>query len=116
MRKKIKNGEKDEWIKNFCVIFCEGPPRLPILGSYPYLLLLNYNHIHKAVDWLCKYYKTDVLGLYAAHFPTVVANTTDTAKILLNNQSLDGKPGLKLAQIRDPEFVVRGKFMVKQFN
>lgn len=90
-----------------CVIF-QGPPRLPILGSYPYLLLLNYKHVHKAVDWLCKYYKTDVLGLYAAHFPTIVANTTETSKELLNNQALDGKPALKLAQIRDPDFVVRG--------
>lgn len=89
---------------------CElkGPPRLPILGAYPLMLLINYKHLHKAVDWLCKYYKTDVLGMYAAHFPTIVANTTETAKELLNNPKLDGKPALMLAQLRDPNFAVRG--------
>lgn len=81
---------------------------MPIFGAYPYLLLINYKHLHKAVDWLCEYYKTDVLGLYVANFPTIVGNSTASAKELLNNPKLDGKPGLKLAQIRDPEFNVRG--------
>lgn len=76
------------------------------------MLLLNYKHLHKAIDLLCKYYKTDVLGLYAAHYPTVVANTTITAKEMLNNPNLDGKPGLKLAQLRDPDFTVRGNVRV----
>lgn len=65
--------------------------------------------MHKAIDWLCNYYKTDVLGLYAANFPTIVANSTSAAKELLNNPKLDGKPGLKLAQLRDPDYNVRGK-------
>ncbi|XP_055317679.1 probable cytochrome P450 304a1, partial [Sitodiplosis mosellana] len=90
--------------------FPPGPPRLPILGAYPYLLLLNYRHLHKAVEWMCKYYKTDVLGMYAAHFPTIVANTAAAAKECLNNQALDGRPGLALAQIRDPDFEIRGLF------
>ncbi|XP_031625482.1 probable cytochrome P450 304a1 [Contarinia nasturtii] len=93
--------------------FPPGPPRLPILGAYPYLLLLNYKHVHKAVDWMCWYYKTDVLGLYAAQFPTIVANTSTTAKECLNNQALDGKPALKLAQLRDPDFEVRGIFFTE---
>lgn len=88
--------------------FPPGPPRLPYLGSYPFMLLLNYRHMHRAIDWLCKYYETDVLGLYAAHFPTVVANTAATVKELLNNPDLDGKPQLLLARLRDPEFTVRG--------
>ena len=94
----------------------KGPPRLPILGAYPYMLLINYKHLHKAIDWLCKYYKTDVLGFYAANFPTIVANSTVTAKELLNNPRLDGKPGLKLAQLRDPEFKIRGKTMESRIN
>lgn len=73
------------------------------------MLLLNYKHLHKAIDWLCKYYKTDVLGLYVANFPTIVANSTVTAKEILNNAKLDGKPDLLLAQLRDPDFVTRGK-------
>lgn len=86
-----------------------GPPRLPIFGTYPLLLLINYKHLHKAVDWLCKYYKTDVLGLYAASYATIIGNSNATVKELLNDPKLDGKPDLKLAQIRDPEFVTRGK-------
>lgn len=57
---------------------------------------------------MCKYYKTDLLGLYAAEFPTVVASTTASVKELLNNPALDGKPTLKLAQLRDPDFMIRG--------
>lgn len=70
--------------------------------------MLNYKHLHKAVDWLCKYYKTDVLGLYAANFPTIVGNSQATVKELLNNPKLDGKPGLMLAKLRDPDFDVHG--------
>lgn len=81
---------------------------MPILGAYPYMLLINYKHLHRAIDWLCTYYKTDVLGFYAANFPTIVGNSTATVKELLNNPRLDGKPALKLAQLRDPEFKIRG--------
>lgn len=89
---------------------------MPILGAYPYLLLVNYRHLHKAIDWMCNYYKTDVLGLYAAHFPTIVANTTASAKECLNNPALDGKPALKLAQLRDPNFDVRGNVFTQRMN
>lgn len=57
---------------------------------------------------MCWYYKTDVLGLYAASFPTIVASTSSSVKECLNNQALDGKPALKLATLRDPDFEVRG--------
>lgn len=70
--------------------------------------------MHKAVDWLCKYYESDVIGFYAAQFPTIVANTTKTAKELLNNKDLDGKPQLALAKIRDPDCVVRGNVLIKK--
>lgn len=85
-----------------------GPPRLPIFGTYPILLLINYKHLHKAVDWLCKYYKTDVLGFYVSNFPTIVGNSTASVKELLNNPKLDGKPGLMLAKLRDPDFNIHG--------
>lgn len=114
--KKAKYFDCTSFYVRFPIRQNSGPPRLPILGAYPYMLLLNYKHLHKAIDWLCKYYKTDVLGLYAANFPTVVANSTITAKELLNNPWLDGKPGLKLAQIRDPEFKVRGEAISSNYS
>lgn len=100
-------------IDTFCFQFVSssstaGPPRIPFLGSYPLLLMLNYKHIHKAIDVLCKYYKTDILGLYAASFPTIVANSERTVRECLNNHDIDGKPQLLLARMRDPEFQIRG--------
>lgn len=106
---KIENQKKSS-----IFILYKGPPRLPILGAYPYILLVNYRHLQKAVDWLCKYYKTDVLGFYVADFPVIVANTTASVKELLNNPALDGKPALKLVQLREPDFMIRGnRFDIK---
>lgn len=81
---------------------------MPILGAYPLLLLLNYKHIHKALDWLCKYYKSDVIGFYAASFPVVVTTSTEKAKLMLNDPALDGKPPLLLVKLRDPDFAIQG--------
>lgn len=86
-----------------------GPPRIPILGSYGFMLLLNYKHLHKAIGWLCRYYKTDVLGLYAGPYLTIVAHSHDAMKESMNTTNFDGKPALKLALMRDPEFKQHGK-------
>lgn len=114
---RIVFGNAEQVLK-FCFFFAffglpkfrhgKGPPRLPILGAYPYLLLLNYKHLHKAVDWLCKYYKSDVIGFYAASFPVVVSTSTEKAKQSLNHPEFDGKPPLMLAKLRDPDFAVQG--------
>lgn len=88
--------------------FPPGPPRIPFLGSYPVLLLLNYKHLHLAVDWLCKYYETDILGLYCGSVPTIVANSNDTVRAMLNHTDFDGKPGLLLAKLRHFDFKLRG--------
>lgn len=81
---------------------------MPLLGAYPYLLLLNYKHLHKAAQWLSKYYKSDVIGFYAADFTVIVANSTETAKESLNNPDFDGKPQLMLAKLLDPDFAIQG--------
>lgn len=88
--------------------FPPGPPRLPFLGSYPLMLLLNYKHLHLAVDWLCKYYETDVLGMYCGNTPTIVANSNDSVRAILNHTDFDGKPVLLLAKLRNPDFNIRG--------
>lgn len=93
-----------------------GPPRIPIFGSYLFLLIINYRHLHKAVETLCKYYKTDVLGFYVAEYPTIVAHSTETGKECLRNIDLDGKPQLKLAQLRSPDMKVRGLFNTEGEN
>lgn len=55
-----------------------------------------------------------MLGFYVADFPVIVANTTASVKELLNNPALDGKPALKLVQLREPDFMIRGnRFDIK---
>lgn len=88
--------------------FPPGPPRIPFLGSYPLMLLLNYKHMHLAVDWLCKYYKTDLLGMYCGSVPTIVANSHASVKALLNHNDFDGKPALLLGKLRHFDFNIRG--------
>lgn len=85
-----------------------GPPRIPLLGSYGFFLLLNYNNLYKAIGWLCKFYKTDVLGFYVGEYLVVATNSLDATKEAMNNPNFDGKPSLKLAAMRDPEFKQHG--------
>lgn len=69
--------------------------------------------MHKAVDLLCKYYKTNVLGCYFASTPTIIVNDASSVKEALFTRSFDGKPPLLLAQLRDPEFNIRGVFFTE---
>lgn len=78
------------------------------MGSYAFMLLLNYRHLHRAIRWLCKFYKTDMLGLYAGSYLVVVTHSYEATKEAMNNPNFDGKPALRLAMLRDPEFKPRG--------
>lgn len=89
-----------------------GPPRIPVLGAYLVLLALNYKHFHKAIDRLCKYYKSNVLGFYYGPVPLIVVNDIVGVKEALTNADLAGRPNLLLAQLRDPNFNLRGVLAV----
>lgn len=90
--------------------YISGPPRLPVVGAYLFLLAIDYKHLHKAVDKLCKYYKTNVLGFYYGPVPLIVVNDIASVKEALTNIDLDGRPNLLLAQLRDPNFNIKGIF------
>lgn len=96
--------------------FNKGPPRLPFFGAYLFILLINYKHIQIGVDWLCKYYKTNILGLYIGPFLSVIANDSASIKELMLDTKLDGRPDLFLVQLRDPNNVTRGVFRVVYFT
>lgn len=87
----------------------KGPPRLPIFGAYGFMLLLNYKHLYRAVAWLCKYYKTDVLGLYVGPYLAMVTHSYEATKECMNNINFDGKPLLPLAALREPNFQPYGE-------
>lgn len=111
---KTKHLKENNFLMNFSIqpitklCLRKGPPRLPFFGSYLFLLILNYKHFQFAVDWLCKYYKTNILGLYIGPFPTVVANDSASNKELMLNAKMDGRPDLLLSQLRDPSLTTRG--------
>lgn len=90
--------------------YCSGPPRIPFFDSYIIMLLVNYKHMHKAADALCKYYKTNVLGLYFASTPTIIVNDEETVKKALFTRAYDGRPALRLAEMRDPNYKLSGVF------
>ncbi|XP_052890445.1 probable cytochrome P450 304a1 [Anopheles moucheti] len=90
--------------------FPPGPPRFPLLGSYPFLLALNYNHLHRAAAMLTKLYKTKLVGLYLGPHPAIVVNDHDTVREVLQRSEFDGRPDLFLARLRDEQYARRGIF------
>lgn len=99
--------------KNNFLIIPTGPPRLPVFGAYLFLLAANYRHLHCAIDRFCRHYKTTLLGFYYGPVPLIVCNDVDTVKEALNNPDLDGRPNLLLAQLREPNFNLRGIFFIE---
>lgn len=71
-------------------------------------LLVDYNRLHKAADWLCRYYKTNVLGFHFGDKLAIVANDAESVKESLFNTEMDGKPKMLLAKMRDPNLNFRG--------
>lgn len=90
-------------------MFIAGPPRIPVFGAYLFLIFLNYKQIHKAIDKLCKYYNSNVIGFYYGPAPVIIANDVDSVREALRDTKLDGKADILLAQLRAPDFITRGK-------
>lgn len=90
--------------------FPPGPPKLPLLGSYPFLLMCNYKHLHRATETLARWYRTPVLGFTYVTTPAVTVHDMATAKEVLNNPDIDGRPVFMLVKARDPTYGVWGIF------
>lgn len=73
------------------------------------MVLLDYNHLHKAIDRLGKFYNTKIIGMHLGTVPLIVLNDEDKVKRALNHRDFDGRPDLLLARLRDPHFGLRGK-------
>lgn len=86
-----------------------GPPKIPIFGTYLFMLSVNYKHLHRATETLGRWYNTTVLGLHTGSGPCVTVHDLDTSKEALSNPDLDGRPYLPLATLRDPLFKIWGK-------
>jgi hypothetical protein len=90
--------------------FPPGPPRIPIIGSYLFILLINYKNKHLAIDKLCKYYKSSVIGFFTGDVLTVVANDPKSVREMLFKPEFDGRNDIVLARMREPEFKLKGIF------
>lgn len=81
-----------------------GPPRLPWLGSYLFMLILNQEHLHYAVKRLAEFYKTTILGFYLGDFYSVAITDQKNTKKALNHRAFDGRPDFLAIRLRHPNF------------
>lgn len=63
--------------------------------------------------WLCKFYKSNVIGLYISSVPTIIANDYESVREILVRQEFDGRPELLIARVRDPHLNMRGVFFTE---
>lgn len=92
--------------------FPPGPPRLPFVGSYPFLFLIDFNNLHLAIQKLCTYYKSNVVGFYYGNALCVVSNDEKTVREVLFNTDFDGRNDLYIARLRSENFKLRGIFFI----
>lgn len=90
--------------------FPPGPPRIPFVGSYLFLCLINCKHLHKAAIWLGKFYNSNIIGLYLGSTPTVIVLDQSAVKTVLTDPVFDGRPDTFVARMRDPDRQLRGIF------
>lgn len=101
-------------IYKYCVYrppgFPPGPFRIPIFGCYLWLLLINRKNRHAAVQKLCKFFKTTVIGFYTGDTLTVIANDPKSIRELLFNPDLDGRNDFFIGRLREPNYKINGIF------
>ncbi|XP_021941664.1 probable cytochrome P450 304a1 [Zootermopsis nevadensis] len=71
--------------------FPPGPPRLPVWGSYWFVLLNNFKFTHIGFHKLAQKYRTKIMGLYLGPFLTVVVNDYQNIKHVLTRPEFQGR-------------------------
>lgn len=90
-----------------------GPPKVPWFGSYIFILLLNRNHVHLAVNKICKVYKSNIIGMHLGDNPIIVVNDNESVKRALNHRDFDGRPDILMGRLRDPKLNLHGIFFME---
>lgn len=90
--------------------FPPGPFRVPIFGSYLLLLLINHKNLHNAIEKLCKFYRSTVIGFYTGDMLTVVVNDKKSIREALFNPDLDGRNDIFIGRLREPDYKLKGIF------
>lgn len=73
------------------------------------MLLLDRNHLHRAVNRICEFYKSTIIGFHLGETPIIVVNDSDGVKNALNHRDFDGRPDILLARLRHPDLELRGE-------
>lgn len=90
--------------------FPPGPFRLPVFGSYLLLLLIDHKNLHHAIEKLCKYYKSSVIGFFTGDSLTVVVNDQKNIREAFYNPDFDGRNDFLIARLREPNYQLQGIF------
>lgn len=68
------------------------------------MLILDHKHLHRAVERLCQYYKSSIIGFYLGNFYTLVISDLEHTKQALNHREFDGRPDFLAVRLRHPDF------------
>ncbi|XP_023302400.2 probable cytochrome P450 304a1 [Lucilia cuprina] len=90
--------------------FPPGPPRIPLFGSYLFMMLSDFKYLHKGVLNFSKWYKSDIVGFYVGPFPVVAVHCAEGVREILTNSDFDGRPKIYLSLIREPNLQSAGIF------
>jgi hypothetical protein len=91
-------SSSQEWLTT--QIDVSGPPRLPVWGSYWFVLMKNFKYTYKGFHKLAQKYKTSVLGLYLGPFPAVVVHDYDSIRQVLIRPEFQGRIKVPLFNMR----------------
>lgn len=105
-KSRTKNSKKclPSEVILFITFLNAGPPRIPWLGSYLFMLILNQKHLHRAVERMCSYYNSSIIGLYLGNFYTLIISDLENTKKALNHREFDGRPDFLAIRLRHPDF------------
>lgn len=95
------------------VNFPPGPPKVPWFGSYIFMLFLDRKHLQFAVNRICQFYKTTVLGLHLGPYPVVIVNDSENVKKVLYHRDFDGRPDILMGRMRHPNLDLHGKLCLQ---
>lgn len=82
---------------------------MPFFGSYIFLLSLDRNHLHRAVNRICKFYKSTIIGFYLGETPIIVVNDSNNVKKALLHKDFDGRPDSLVGRMRHPNLQLHGE-------
>ena len=87
-----------EWVTT--QIYVSGPPRLPVWGSYWFVLQQNFKYLHIGFYKLAQKYKSPIVGLYLGPIPAVVLNDYYSVRQALTRPELQGRVKIPVFHMR----------------